>query len=147
KIADFGIVRAAEESRLTELGTVLGTAAYLSPEQAQGDEVTAAADVYSLGAVLYEALTGRTPYQFSSLAELAEQQRSGQVLPVRDLEPSVPDAIEALVMRCLAREPRFRPTSAGEVAAALARERETADVPTMLAATKPLPARVTRSIP
>src|SRR6478672_10158107 len=62
KIADFGIARTAELTRLTQHGTVLGTAAYLAPEQAEGEEVTAAADVYSLGAVLYEVLTGRPPY-------------------------------------------------------------------------------------
>ena len=146
KIADFGIARAAEASRLTQLGTVLGTAAYLAPEQALGDEeITPAADVYSLGAVLYEALTGRTPHQFSSLAELAERQRSGAVVPVRDLEPDVAEPLEALIMRCLAREPRFRPASAGEVAAALAPG--SADVKTVLATTKPLPTRVTQSIP
>jgi serine/threonine-protein kinase len=142
KIADFGIARAAEVSRLTELGTVLGTAAYLAPEQARGDEVTKAADIYSLGAVLYEALTGRTPHQFSSLTELSEKQRSGEVVPVRDLEPNVPERIEALVMRCLAREPRFRPASAAEIASVLdgggASDEGKA---TLVAATKPLPAR------
>jgi serine/threonine-protein kinase len=142
KIADFGIARAAEVSRLTELGTVLGTAAYLAPEQARGDEVTPAADIYSLGAVLYEALTGRAPHQFSSLTELAEKQRSGEVVPVRDLEPGVPQNVEALVMRCLAREPRFRPASAGEMASELGGaptpDREDA---TMVAATRPLPVR------
>jgi serine/threonine-protein kinase len=147
KIADFGIARAAEATKMTQLGTVLGTAAYLAPEQARGDEVTSAADVYSLGAVLYEALTGRTPHRFSSLAELAEKQRSGQVTPVRDLAPEVPEALEALVMRCLAREPRFRPTSAGEVAAALADEPAAPDLQTLVAETRPLPPRVTRSIP
>src|SRR5919204_3180237 len=142
KIADFGIARAAEVSRLTELGTVLGTAAYLAPEQARGHEVTLAADIYSPGAVLYEALTGRTPHQFSSLTELAEKQRSGEVVPVRDLEPGVPQNVEALVMRCLAREPRFRPASAGEMASELGGaptpDREDA---TMVAATRPLPVR------
>jgi eukaryotic-like serine/threonine-protein kinase len=142
KIADFGIARAAEVSRLTELGTVLGTAAYLAPEQARGEEVTPAADIYSLGAVLYEALTGRTPHQFSSLTELAEKQRSGEVVPIRDLEPSVPERIEALVMRCLAREPRFRPESAAEIASALdGGVPSDAGDATVVVATKPLPAR------
>jgi serine/threonine-protein kinase len=142
KIADFGIARAAEASRLTELGTVLGTAAYLAPEQARGEEVTPAADIYSLGAVLYEGLTGRTPHQFSSLTELAEKQRSGEVVPVRDLEPNVPERIEALVMRCLAREPRFRPASAAEIASVL--DGGTASdegEATRVGATKQLPAR------
>jgi eukaryotic-like serine/threonine-protein kinase len=120
KIADFGIARAAEATRLTELGTVLGTAAYLSPEQAAGEEVTAATDLYSLGAVLYELLTGRTPLEFGSLAEFAAKQRHGLIVPVRDVEPSVPEPLEAAVMRCLAREPRFRPKSAAELSHELA---------------------------
>ena len=148
KIADFGIARAAESSRLTQLGTILGTAAYLSPEQALGGSVGPAADVYSLGAVLYEALTGRPPFAFGSLAELAEKQRSGEIVPVRDLEPSVPDELEAIVMQCLARDPGFRPASAGEVADALGRERPTAELPAV--ATVPtvvLPPRVSRTLP
>jgi serine/threonine-protein kinase len=147
KIADFGIARAAEISRLTQLGTVLGTAAYLAPEQALGEEVGPQADVYSLGAVLYELLTGQPPHRFSSLAELAEKQRAGTIVPVRDLEPVVPDSLEAIVMRCLARDPRFRPASAGEVANALAEEPATAELPLPAAPTMPLPVRSTRSVP
>jgi eukaryotic-like serine/threonine-protein kinase len=116
KIADFGIARAAELTRLTEVGTVLGTAAYLSPEQAAGEEVTSAADLYSLGAVLYELLTGRPPHQVESLAQLAASETSAAITPVRDLEPKVSRAVEAAVMRCLAREPDFRPTSAAALA-------------------------------
>ena len=120
KIADFGIARAAELTRLTQHGTVLGTAAYLSPEQAAGEEVTAATDIYSLGAVVYELLTGRPPYEFESLAELAAQQTGGVITPLRDLEPSVPKPVEAAVMHALAREPRFRPASAADFAHELA---------------------------
>jgi eukaryotic-like serine/threonine-protein kinase len=114
KIADFGIARAAEQTRLTQAGTILGTAAYLSPEQAAGDEVTAAADVYALGAVLYELLTGRTPYTFETLAELAHRQAVEPVEPIRELAPDVPAAVEDVVMRCLARNPAYRPASAAE---------------------------------
>ena len=132
KIADFGIARAVDSSRLTQLGTVLGTASYIAPEQALGEAVGPQADIYSLGAVLYQLLTGRPPYDIESLAELAEQQRSGTIVPVRDLEPSVPTDVEAVVMRCLARDPKFRPSSAGELADALAAEpatRETVALP------------------
>ena len=120
KIADFGIARAAELTRLTQHGTVLGTAAYLAPEQAEGEEVTAAADIYSLGAVLYEVLTGRPPYEFDSLPELVALQTSGAITPVRDLEPSVPEPVEAAVMHALARDPRFRPASAAALGHELA---------------------------
>jgi eukaryotic-like serine/threonine-protein kinase len=116
KIADFGIARAAEATALTQVGTVLGTAAYLAPEQAAGEEVTAAADVYSLGAVLYELLTGTTPYEFDSLADLAAKQSAGSITPVRELAPDVPRRVEDVVMRCLARNPAYRPASAGELA-------------------------------
>jgi serine/threonine-protein kinase len=121
KIADFGIVRGDETTRLTQHGTVLGTAGYLAPEQAAGEDVTAATDLYALGAVLYESLTGRTPYEFASLVELADRQRHGTVAPVRDLDPGVPERLEAVVMRCLAREPRFRYASAAELGTALRR--------------------------
>jgi serine/threonine protein kinase len=147
KIADFGIARAAEGSHVTQLGTVLGTAAYLAPEQALGEEVTYAADIYSLGAVLYELLTGRTPFEFSTLASLAQKQRDGVITPVRDLEHAVPDGLEALVMQCLARDPRFRPASAADVARALELGRTVDERPTLADATKLLPHRMTRSIP
>jgi eukaryotic-like serine/threonine-protein kinase len=120
KIADFGIARAAEATRMTEIGTVLGTAAYLSPEQAAGEEVTAAADLYSLGAVLYELLAGRTPYVFSSLAELAVMQQEQAIPALRELEPTVPRPLEEAGMRCLARNPTYRPASAAELARDLA---------------------------
>ena len=119
KIADFGIARAAETTALTQVGTVLGTAAYLSPEQALGHEVTSAADIYSLGAVLYELLTGRPPYEFESLADLAAKQTSGAIAPVSELAPGVPRRVEDAVMRSLARNPAYRPASAAELAQSL----------------------------
>jgi len=148
KIADFGIARAAELTRLTQHGTVLGTAAYLAPEQAQGEEVTAAADLYSLGAVLYEVLTGRPPYEFDSLPELVALQASGVITPVRDLEPSVPEPVEAAVMHALARDPSFRPASA----TALGHELEAAtELPTeplvATAISDPLRGRIHQSLP
>jgi serine/threonine protein kinase len=148
KIADFGIARATELTRLTQHGTVLGTAAYLSPEQAAGEEVTTATDIYSLGAVVYELLTGRAPYEFESLAELAAQQAGGVITPLRDLEPSVPEPVEAAVMHALAREPRFRPASAADFAHELAAARQLPAEPLLATAiTAPLHSRTYRSVP
>jgi serine/threonine-protein kinase len=146
KIADFGIARAAETSGLTQAGTVLGTAAYLAPEQAAGEEVTAAADIYSLGAVLYELLTGRPPLEFSSLAELAYKQSTEPIEPVRDLAPEVPPALEDAIMRALARQPEYRQSSAAELAqelAAASPEAPTAPIPVAsgVRATEVIPAR------
>jgi serine/threonine protein kinase len=120
KIADFGIARAAETTRLTQMGSVLGTAAYLSPEQALGEEVTAAADIYSFGCVLYECLTGRTPYVFDTLAELTVKHREEPIPAVRELRPEISEGLEAVVMRSLARKPEYRPPSAALLAQELA---------------------------
>jgi serine/threonine-protein kinase len=116
KLGDFGIALSADTSRLTQVGTLLGTAAYLSPEQLAGEEATAASDVYALGACLYQALAGRLPRDDSSLAALAREEL---VTPVRELAPNVPEPLEEIVMRCLARQPQYRP-SATELARALA---------------------------
>ncbi len=148
KITDFGIARATELTRLTQHGTVLGTAAYLSPEQAAGDEVSTATDIYSLGAVVYELLTGRAPYEFESLAELGALQTGGVITPVRDLEPSVPEPVEAAVMHALARESRFRPPSAAAFAHELASASELPVEPLLATAiTEPLHARTYQSVP
>ena len=120
KIADFGIARAAQATKLTQIGSVLGTAAYLAPEQAAGETVTAAADIYSLGCVLFELLTGRTPYVFESLPELVVKQREEPITPIRELRPDVPAELEGAVMHCLARGPEYRPASAAELAQELA---------------------------
>ena len=114
KIADFGVARLLNATQLTQAGTVLGTAAYLAPEQALGEQVTGAADVYSLGAVLYELLGGRPPYVFETLAELTVKQREGPPPPIAGVAPD----LQAVVFRCLRPEPAERPASP----AALARE-------------------------
>jgi serine/threonine-protein kinase len=133
KITDFGIARAGDTTQLTKQGTILGTAAYFAPEQAAGESVGPAADIYAIGAVLYELLTGRPPHHFDSLAELGELQRGGMITPPRDLETSIPRKLEAAVMRALARDPDFRPSSAAEFAQELAgateREAQTQALP------------------
>jgi eukaryotic-like serine/threonine-protein kinase len=139
KVADFGIARAAESTRHTQAGTLLGTAAYLAPEQIAGEDATAASDVYALGAVLYELLTGRPPYAFATLAELAAQQADGAIVPAADAERTVPRELEAAVMHALARDPRFRPASAADLAHELGAAQEQS--------THPLPARRSVSVP
>ncbi|HWB23062.1 MAG TPA: protein kinase [Gaiellaceae bacterium] len=120
KIADFGIVRSLAATQHTEVGTVLGTAAYLAPEQARGEDVSESADIYSVGVVLYELLTGQTPHRAGTPVELFLKQEQGTITPPSDLAPHVPRALDAVVMRCLAFRPEDRPRSAAELGSDLA---------------------------
>jgi eukaryotic-like serine/threonine-protein kinase len=129
KIADFGIARAGQATQLTQVGTILGTLNYLAPEQAHGDDVSTQADIYSLGAVLYELLTGEPPRRFENVAQLATLGEEAP-RPVRELAPDVPGTTEAAVMRCLARNPAYRPATAAELADEL-RGEATASAPTI----------------
>jgi eukaryotic-like serine/threonine-protein kinase len=121
KLADFGIARAEAQSRITQVGSVVGTAAYLAPEQARGEEATPSSDVYSLGVVLYQFLTGRLPYEGASLAELAVRQQSEQPLPPSSYSDDVPDAVGEAVLVALESDPANRFAAAGELADALRR--------------------------
>ena len=119
KLADFGIARATDQSSITQAGSVLGTAAYLSPEQARGDEAGPQADLYSLGVVTYQLISGRLPYEASSLSELALKQQRESPIPLDELNPDVPAALAAVVASALEIDQRFRPDDAMELAAAL----------------------------
>ena len=116
KLADFGIAKAfSDESSITQVGSVLGTAAYLAPEQAAGEQAGPAADLYALGVVAYQLLSGRLPYEAQSLTELAlKQQRE---LPPRldELNPDVSPQLAMAVDRALALDPRQRPASADDL--------------------------------
>jgi serine/threonine-protein kinase len=116
KLADFGIARAADQSSITQVGSVLGTAAYLSPEQARGDEAGPQADLYSLGVVTYQLISGRLPYEASSLSELALKQQRESPIPLDELNPDVPPALAQAVALALAIDQRDRPADAMQLA-------------------------------
>jgi serine/threonine protein kinase len=121
KLTDFGIARAVAQTRITQVGSVVGTAAYLSPEQVRGEEATPATDVYALGVVLYQFLTGRLPYEGSTLAELAVRQQNERPLPPSTYNADVPETFGGAVLRALEGDPSRRYASADELAGGLQR--------------------------
>src|ERR671930_2309572 len=120
KVTDFGIARAGP-SQMTEEGAIIGTAQYLSPEQAQGAPVTPASDLYSVGIVLYELLTGEVPFAGETPVELAMKHLSKVPEPPSHIRPEVPRDLDFVVMRALAKGPDERYQSAEEMDADLAR--------------------------
>ena len=118
KVTDFGIARAGA-SEMTETGSIMGTAQYLSPEQAQGHAVTATSDIYSIGVMLYEMLAGRLPFEGDSAVAVALKHLSEQPPPISQWRPDVHPALEAVVMAALAKDPAQRWQSAEDLAAAL----------------------------
>ncbi|MCA1669632.1 MAG: protein kinase, partial [Thermomicrobia bacterium] len=136
KVTDFGIARAAGASQLTATQTVMGTAHYLSPEQALHRPLDGRSDLYSLGIVLYEALTGQLPFEGESLVAVAMRQVHDPPPPMRQFAPEITPRTEAVVMRALAKDPADRYQSAGEMQAAL-----------IAAAHMPQPAPVFPAIP
>ncbi len=114
KVTDFGIARAGT-SQMTEAGSIVGTAQYLSPEQARGGEVDPRSDLYSLGIVLYELLTGKTPFDGETPVEIAMKHLSTAPKPPSALRPDVPPELDMVVMRALAKNPDDRYQSADEM--------------------------------
>jgi serine/threonine protein kinase len=130
KILDFGLAWIADSGdRLTDHGTVVGTPPYMSPEQARGEPADVRADLFSLGSVLYAMCTGRPPFQGESMFATLEKVRSESPVPVRQLNPTIPAGLAALVERLHAKNPADRCHSAGEVAAWLARSGQRPDLP------------------
>jgi serine/threonine protein kinase len=116
KLADFGIARmVAGEGTLTEAGTLLGTAAYISPEQAMGEPATAASDVYSFGVLLYRMLTGRLPFESENAIELVTLHRDSPPPPIETLRTDAPIVLESTAMAALAKRPRDRPADGAEL--------------------------------
>jgi serine/threonine-protein kinase len=114
KVTDFGIARAGT-SQMTETGSIVGTAQYLSPEQAKGGEIDPRSDLYSLGVVLYELLTGKTPFDGETPVEIAMKHLSTTPKPPSALRPDVPPELDMVVMRALAKNPDERYQSADEM--------------------------------
>ncbi len=119
RVADFGIARADADQQMTEAGSVIGTAQYLSPEQAQGEETTAASDTYAVGIVLYEMLTGRVPFDGDRPVTVAMKQINEPPVPPRVFAQDIPPALDAVVMKALSKRPEDRYWSAEEFTAAL----------------------------
>jgi serine/threonine-protein kinase len=120
KVTDFGIARAGT-SQMTEAGSIVGTAQYLSPEQARGTEVDQRSDLYSLGVVLYELLTGQTPFDGDTPVEIAMKHLSATPRPPSQIRHDVPRELDMVVMRALAKDPAARYQSADEMEADLER--------------------------
>jgi beta-lactam-binding protein with PASTA domain/predicted Ser/Thr protein kinase len=120
KVTDFGIARSGT-SQMTETGSIIGTAQYLSPEQAKGAPVTPASDIYSVGIVLYEMLTGSVPFTGDTPLEIAMKHLSTTPLPPSEKRREVPHELDSIVLRALAKDPADRYQSADEMDADLAR--------------------------
>jgi len=142
-VSDFGIASTAGVDTLTLPGTVLGTAGYLSPEQARGEPATPASDRYALGVVAFELLTGRRPFASDTATTEAFAHLHAPVPSARSLAPELPPAVDAVLRRALAKDPDERPGSCAELVAelraAFAEEAAVRD--------QPLPAAVIRSVP
>lgn len=119
KLADFGIAKAAEQSDITKAGSVLGTAAYLSPEQTRGEPAEPGSDLYALGVVAYQLLAGRLPYESASLTDLARLQEAGPPPALDEINRDVPPALAETVARALARDRAHRFADAAEMEDAL----------------------------
>src|SRR5512143_3578263 len=119
KVVDFGIARAVAEAQMTLPGTTLGSVHYFSPEQARGDQATAASDIYSLGIVLFELLTGHRPWEADSAAAVAMARLAGPAPDPSSLRSGIPADLVAIDRKALATEPADRWSSASSMAAAL----------------------------
>src|SRR5581483_4661494 len=123
RVTDFGIARAGA-SDMTLTGSIMGTAQYLSPEQAQGYAVSAASDIYSVGVILYELLTGVVPFEGETAVAIAFKQVSAAPRPPSEVNPALPHSLDAVVLRALAKDPIERYADDDELIAALEAERE-----------------------
>ena len=121
KVADFGIARAGSSVTISRTGSVMGTAGYMSPEQALGKPATPKSDLYSLGVVLYEVLTGKLPFTADNPIAVSMKHVNEPLVPPKEIDPTIPEGMNALVTRLMAKNPDDRYASAGELAADLGR--------------------------
>jgi len=122
KISDFGLAKQQEfDAGMTEKGRILGTPGYMAPEQAKGESISPACDIYAFGAMLYECLTGQPPFRGVGLNDILEQVIGREPIAPRVLQPGVPRDLETVCLKCLAKEPSARYESAVELAADLSR--------------------------
>ncbi|MGC8874711.1 MAG: Stk1 family PASTA domain-containing Ser/Thr kinase [Chloroflexia bacterium] len=142
KVADFGIAKSRLDPESTADRLALGTVKYISPEQARGVEVVPQSDLYSLGVVLYEMLTGQQPFDGETPISIALQHLEAEPPPPRQVNPYIPPAVEAIVLRALAKDPRSRYASAREMRQALERYRLAG-----METTGPLPQPIARPAP
>ena len=119
KVTDFGIARAGDDAGMTEVGSVIGTAQYLSPEQARGEDVTTASDCYSVGILLYELLTGRVPFDGEKPVAIAMRQINEVPVAPRVVVPQIPPQLNEIVMKALEKRPGSRYRTAEEFSNAL----------------------------
>jgi beta-lactam-binding protein with PASTA domain/predicted Ser/Thr protein kinase len=127
RVTDFGIARAGA-SDVTLTGSIMGTAQYLSPEQAQGHPVSASADLYSIGVILYELLTGTVPFEGETAIAIAYKHLAAAPRPPSEAAPSIPPALDRIVLKALAKDPAERFADAEEFISVLTRERATLGV-------------------
>ena len=139
KLMDLGIARGLDGEDITRTSSILGTAGYVSPEQARGEPVDHRSDIYSLGCVLYEMLTGRQPFEADNPVAVAYQHVHDAPTPPSALEPSVPPALEAVVLRAMEKDPAARYQRVVEMTAAL---EDRAALGPPVDATAPLPVAV-----
>jgi serine/threonine-protein kinase len=137
-LADFGIARLASERSLTQAGTGVGTPEYMSPEQAMGQKVDGRSDVYALGVVLFELLTGELPFSGKSAVQVAMQQVRAPLPSARALNPDISPAVEQVINKACAKKPEDRYQTAGEFAAALVRAASPRQTPPSVPAATPL---------